>query len=39
MEKMKETLSDCVKSLSKDSINQSNSKEIAIDETLLKIDS
>jgi hypothetical protein len=39
MDKMRETLLDCVKSLSKDSISQSNSLEIAIDETLLKIDS
>ena len=38
MDKMKETLSDCVKSLSKESFTQSNTKEITIDETLLKLD-
>ena len=36
---MRETLSDCVKSISKENMNQSNAQEVTIDETLLKIDS
>ena len=39
MEKMKETLADCVNTISKDSISQAGSQEITIDETLLKLES
>jgi hypothetical protein len=39
MDKMKDTLADSVKSLNKDNMAIANSQEIAVDETLLKLDS